>query len=181
MTTLSKNIKTVAAGTVFGGSLLLTAGLGVAGAEPAPAPPAPGVDGLVTVVQGQTAVADSVAINEAVATISELCGAGAPNALELAQQVDTQGGSQVVCAGLPAGDVVIIQNGEAAESPVFPHQGPAQQSVDPTQEPAADVPPGSTEGGDTSQVPAPTADPDFGIDGDQQVGEDQGLTTDEEQ
>lgn len=181
MTIISKNVKTAAVGTVFGGSLLLTVGLGVAGAEPAPAPPAPGADGLVTVTQGQTAVADGVAIDEAVAKISELCGAGAPNALDLAQQVDMQGDTQVACAGLPAGDVLIVQNGAAAPSPVFPEQGPAQQGVDPAQEPAADVPPGSAEGGAPAQAPNPTADPDFGIGGDQQVGEDQGLDTDDEE
>jgi hypothetical protein len=180
MTLLSRNFKTAAVGTVFGGSLLFTAGLGVAGAEPPPPPP-PASDGLVSITQGETAVADGVATDEAAAVVAQLCGAGAPNALGLAQQVDTEGGSLVACAGLPAGDVVIMQNGGAAESPVFPEQGPAQPGVDPAQEPAADVPPGSTEGGVPSQVPAPTADPDFGIGGDQQVDEDEGLDTDDEQ
>lgn len=174
MISIRKNFKTAAVGTVFGGSLLFTAGLGVAGAEPSPAPPAPAPDGLVTVTQGDTAVADGVAIDQAVGVVADLCGANAPNALSLAQQVDIEGGSQVACAGLPAGDVLIVQNGGAAPSPVFPGQGPAQ-------EPAADVPPGSAEGGAPAQAPNPTADPDFGIGGDQQVGEDEGLTTDEEE
>lgn len=176
MTIIGENVKRAAAGTVLGGSLMLTVGLGVASAEPVPAP-----DGLVTITQGQSLVAEAVAIDDAVAVVSQRCGAGAPNALGPVQQVDTQGGSQVACAGLPAGDVVIVQNESARQSPVIPPRGPAQQGLQPVQEPAADVPPGFTEGGNASQVPVATADPDFGIDGDQQVGEDRGLFTDDEQ
>jgi hypothetical protein len=179
---LTKNVTLGAVGTFFGGTLLLSAGLGFAGAEPLPAPPGPPApDGLVSIIQGETVVADSVPTAEAAAVVAQLCAAAAPDPLGLAGQVDVHGATQVACAGLPAGDVVVIQNGMAAPSPVFPGQGPAQGNVDPAQQPAADVPPGSAEAGQDSQVPNPTADPDFGIDGDQSVDEDQDLTVDEEQ
>jgi hypothetical protein len=179
---LTKNVTKGAVGTIFGGTLLLSAGFGFAGAEPMPPPPAPPVsDGLVSIIQGETVVADSVPTAEAAAAVAHLCAAAAPDPLGLAGQVDLHGSAHVACAGLPAGDVVIVQNGMPAPSPVFPGQGSVQGDVDPAQQPAADVPPGSAEAGQESQVPNPTADPDFGIDADQSVDEDQDLTVDEEQ
>lgn len=146
MSTLSKNIKTATAASVFGGALLFTAGLGIAGAEPVPAPAVP--DDLVSVMQGDATVADGVATAEAASTIAALCGPAAPDALGLAQQVDVQGTSQVACAGLPAGDVVVAQN-VGVTSPVVPGTE-AQTAVDPAAEPAAPVPPGAeTSAGDT--------------------------------
>lgn len=157
MSAVSKNFKNAAVGTVFGGALLFSAGMGVAGAEPAPPPGAP--DDLVTVTQGATTVADSVATAEAANAVAQLCGPAAPNALGLAQQVDVSGGSQVACAGLPAGDVVVAQNISAEEpSPTVPG-GPAEPAVDPSAEPAAPVPPGSAESAEGDSTGAGAAEP----------------------
>jgi hypothetical protein len=147
MFTVSKNFKSAATVcSVAAGSLLFTAGMGIAGAEPVPAPTVP--DDLVTVTQGEATIVDSVATAEAASAITQLCGPAAPNALGLAQQVDLQGASQVACAGLPAGDVVVTQN-VSVTSPVVPGTS-AETSVDPAAEPAAPVPPGAeTSAGDT--------------------------------
>jgi hypothetical protein len=147
MTIISENFKNAAVGTMFGGSLLLTAGMGMAGAEPLPAP-----DGLVNVTQGGALLLENVPADVAASTITALCGPATPDVPALAQQVDTLGVSQTACAGLPAGDVVLAQNvSTAAPSPVVPGTE-GETAVDPAQEPAADVPPGSEESveGDTS-------------------------------
>jgi hypothetical protein len=161
MKAVSKNFKRGAVATVFGGSLLLTAGIGMAGAEPAPTPspapapspapspaPAPVPDGLVSVTQGSTTVVDNAPADVAASAVTQLCGPVTADVTALVQQVDTQGVSQTVCAGLPAGDVTLAQNAVIA-SPTFPGVGAAEEAIDPAEEPAAEVPPaseGSTEG-----------------------------------
>ena len=131
----NKKLKTGVVGTIFGGSLLFTAGLGVGAAEPEPDVAG---DGLVTVTQGDTAVAENVTADEAAAAVAGICGAATPDVGVLAQQVDTDGVSQTACAGTPEGVVVLAQNEVAAEPEVAP---PAIEYPEP---PAADESIGST-------------------------------------
>ncbi|MET0898677.1 MAG: hypothetical protein ABWY45_12270 [Mycobacterium sp.] len=147
MKSISKNFKTAAVGTVFGGSLLFTAGMGIAGAEPVPAPTP---DGLVNVTVGGTTILDSVSVDEATNASAAICGTTAPDVNALVQQVDTQGVNQTVCAGLPGGDLVLAQNVSLeTTSPVVPGtdaegsaEGAAEGAVE---EPAAASPSGSEE------------------------------------
>jgi hypothetical protein len=147
MKAISKNFKTAAVGSIFGGSLLLTAGMGIAGAEPLPAPTP---DGLVNVTVGGTTILDSVSIDEATNASAAICGTTAPDVNALVQQVDTQGVNQTVCAGLPGGDLVLAQNVSLeTTSPVVP--GTDAEAADgatgegSAEEPAAVTPSGAEE------------------------------------
>jgi hypothetical protein len=157
MKAISKNFKTATVGTLFGGSLLFTAGMGIAGAEPVPAP-AP--DGLVNVTVGGTTILDSVSADVAGNAGAAICGSTAADVNALAQQVDTQGVNQTVCAGLPGGDLVLAQNvSTETPSPVVPEtesgsagEGSAEGSAGSPEGGAAEAPSGSAESaeGDTS-------------------------------
>ncbi|WP_197382363.1 hypothetical protein [Mycolicibacterium mengxianglii] len=171
MTAISKNFKRGAAGAVFGG-VLFTAGLGVAGAEPVSPTPAPAADGLVTVTQGGATLLDGVPVMEAASTITQLCGSAVPDANGLVSQVDTQGASQVACAGLPVGDVVVAQNVAGTDSPVIPGT-----SAEVSGEPAAPMPPGNPgsaagdlNGAGAAEPPAPHGD--TGLGGQQSVDDE---------
>lgn len=154
MKLISKNFKTATVGTLFGGSLLFTAGMGIAGAEPVPAP-AP--DGLVNVTVGTTTILDSVPADVASTASAAICGSAAADVNVLAQQVDTQGVNQTVCAGLPGGDLVLTQNvSSETTSPVFPETesgGAGEGSA----EGSAEGSPGSTEGG-AAETPTGSAE-----------------------
>jgi hypothetical protein len=150
MKAISKHFKRGTVCSIFAGSLLLTAGLGVAGAEPVPAPVP---DGLVNVTVGGTTILDSVTVAEAASASAAICGTAAPDVSALVEQVDTQGVDQTVCAGLPGGDLVLAQNVSAeATSPVVPDTS-AESSVG--EEPATDAP-----------VDAPADSEESGIEGD---------------
>jgi hypothetical protein len=163
MKVISKNFKTAAVGTLFGGSLLFTAGMGIAGAEPVPAP-AP--DGLVNVTVGGTTILDSVPADVASNASAAICGSTAADVNALAQQVDTQGVNQTVCTGLPGGDLVLAQNvsaGTEAPSPVFPEtesestgEGSAEGSAEGG---AAETPSGSAESAEGDTTGAGAAEP----------------------
>lgn len=153
MKAISKNLKTAAVGSIFGGSLLLTAGMGIAGAEPLPVPTP---DGLVNVTVGGTTILDSVSVDEASTASAAICGTTAPDVSALALQVDTQGVNQTACAGLPGGDLVLAQNVSLeTTSPVVPGtdaegtadgstpEGAAAEGA--VEEPAAVTPSGSEE------------------------------------
>lgn len=124
MTNVSKNLKAnlkrAALGAVFGGSLLVTAGLGVAQASPAP--PLAGPDGLVDVVVGGATYLDSVPDYQATQAITDMCAMSAPAVNAMVAQVDATGGSETACAGRSGGDVVLAQNLPPAmeKSPVVP-------------------------------------------------------------
>ncbi|CAN5785569.1 hypothetical protein BH10ACT9_BH10ACT9_46520 [soil metagenome] len=135
MKAISKNFKTATIGTLFGGSLLFTAGLGIAGAEPVQTPVP---DGMVNVTVGGTTILDSVTAEEAASASAAICGTTAPEVSALVEQVDTQGVNQTVCAGLPGGDLVLAQNVSAeTPSPIVPDTS-AESSVG--EEPATDAP-----------------------------------------
>ncbi|WP_197382362.1 hypothetical protein [Mycolicibacterium mengxianglii] len=138
--------------TAFGGSLLITAGLGLAHAEPAPpSPPPPAPDGLVSVVIGGAPFLDSVPPADAIDAIVDKCSVAEQAANAMVVQVDATGVSQTVCTEQPDGDVVLTQNGTT--SPVIPGTS-AEVAENPSAEPAAPPPveaPGSG-GGDAPQV-----------------------------
>ncbi|MGB3483639.1 MAG: hypothetical protein WBB07_15685 [Mycobacterium sp.] len=122
MMSISKNFTRSAVAAVFGGSLLVTAGIGIATAEPTPPPPTPGPDGLVTVVVGGVNYLDSVPIEQASQAVAEMCALPAPAVSAMATQVDANGVSQTACAGQTSGEVIVAQNAVAAlePSPVVP-------------------------------------------------------------
>ncbi|PRC44345.1 hypothetical protein C6A85_000000100720 [Mycobacterium sp. ITM-2017-0098] len=102
-------VKNAAAGAVFGGSLLFTAGLGMASAQPVEAP-----DGLVKLSVGDVTLLESVTADTAATAAGALCGAVPAEVNALATQVDAEGVEQIVCSGLPGGDLVLAQNASAA-------------------------------------------------------------------
>lgn len=164
MKVISKNFKTATVGTLFGGSLLFTAGMGIAGAEPVPAP-AP--DGLVNVTVGGTTILDSVPAEVASNASAAICGTAAAEVNTLAQQVDTQGVNQTVCVGLPGGDLVLTQNVSAeTPSPVFPEtesgsagEGSAEGTAGSAEGGAAETPAGSAESAQGDTTGAGAAEP----------------------
>ncbi|WP_197382364.1 hypothetical protein [Mycolicibacterium mengxianglii] len=155
MKNISKNFKTVAVGTVFGGSLLFTAGLGVAGAEPAVTPAA---DGLVSVAVGDTTIMDSVPADVASNASAAICGTAADDVSALAAQVDAQGVNQTVCAGLPGGGELVLAQNVSSETTAPVESPEATEGVtDPAAQGAADGSAGAP--ADSQESPAPdTAD-----------------------
>lgn len=116
-------VKNAAAGAVLGGSLLFTAGLGMATAQPAEAP-----DGLVNLSVGDVTLLESVSADTAATAASALCGAVPADVSALATQVDGEGAQQTVCPGLPGGDLVVAQNvSTASNTPAAPAEGPAPE------------------------------------------------------
>ena len=66
-------VKNAAAGAMVGGSLLFTAGLVVAHAQPEEESPVTS-DGMVSVLVGGATAQDSVPLEEAAAAVTEVCG-----------------------------------------------------------------------------------------------------------
>ncbi|BCI51922.1 hypothetical protein NIIDNTM18_12000 [Mycolicibacterium litorale] len=129
MNTIMKN---AAAGTILGGGLLLTAGLGLAHAQPADTP-----DGLVTVAVGNTAILEAVDAETAATAAGAICGTATSDVAALAEQVDTEGTDQTVCDGLPGGALAITNTVPAA-----------------AEAPAAEAPAVTPGGTDDVQLPA---------------------------
>ncbi|MEZ0340073.1 hypothetical protein ACAG25_08845 [Mycobacterium sp. pV006] len=99
-------VKTAAAGALLGGGMLFTAGVGMAGAQPA----VPTPDGLVDIAVGDVTILRGVPADAAAVTAGALCGTAPEEVGALAQQVDSESVAQTVCAGLPGGDLVLTQN-----------------------------------------------------------------------
>ncbi|VEG52069.1 Uncharacterised protein [Mycolicibacterium aurum] len=114
-------VKNAAAGAVLGGSLLFTAGLGMATAQPVEAP-----DGLVNLSVGDVTLLESVSADTAATAASALCGVVPTDVSALATEVDGQGVEQTVCSGLPGGDLVLAQN--ASTAPTAPADEPAPEA-----------------------------------------------------
>ncbi|MET0898676.1 MAG: hypothetical protein ABWY45_12265 [Mycobacterium sp.] len=112
---LKSGLKRAALGTVFGGSLLVAAGSGVAQSEPAPPPPGP--DGLVNVVVGEATYLDSVPVAQAVQAVTEMCALPAPAVSAIAAEVDAAGVNQTACAAQSGDNVVLAQNLPPADEP----------------------------------------------------------------
>ncbi|MGB3483638.1 MAG: hypothetical protein WBB07_15680 [Mycobacterium sp.] len=146
MKAISKNLKTdskrVAGCTLFGGALLFTAGLGVAGAEPVAAP-----DGAVDIAVGDTTILSNVPADVAASTTAALCGTAATDVSVLVDEVDTQSVNRTVCTGLPGGDLVLTQNvSNATTSPVVPGTESGTSAEGTSGAGAAEAPTGSSEG-----------------------------------
>jgi hypothetical protein len=97
-------VKTAAAGSLVGGSLILTAGLGIANAQPLNLQ-----DGLVNVGVGDVTILEDVNVGVAATVAAAICGINVSDVNVLATQVDADEGQQTVCT-VPGGDVVLTQN-----------------------------------------------------------------------
>lgn len=115
-------VKNAAAGAVLGGSLLFTAGLGMAHAQPVQAP-----DGLVNLSVGDVTLLESVSPDTAATVVSALCGEASTDVADLATQVDSEGTEQTVCSGLPGGDLVVAQNVSTGTAEA-PAEAPAEEA-----------------------------------------------------
>jgi len=108
-------MKNAAAGTVIGGSLLFTAGMGIAAAQPdtAPAP-----DGLVNVTLGSAGVLKDVKAADAATIAAGVCDLEVNQVTKMAETTEADGSEQMVCAS-SLGSVLIQQN-VAAEAEGLP-------------------------------------------------------------
>lgn len=135
----------VAAGTVIGGSLLFTAGLGLAAAQPdtAPAP-----DGKVNVSLGNAGVLENVKAADAAQIAAGICDLEIDQVTTLAETTEADGTEQSVCTN-SLGSVLIQQNVAAeAEGLPSPAEGTPGTSGDeaPTTAPAAPAEPTAEHG-----------------------------------
>ena len=136
-------MKNVAVGTVFGGSLLFTAGLGIATAQPDTAP-----DGLVNVTVGNAGVLENVKAVDAAQIAAGVCDIEVDQVTTLAESTDAEGTEQSVCTN-SLGSVLIQQNGPGHSESAPGHvEGTPGQSGDevPTTEPAAPEQPSAEQG-----------------------------------
>ncbi|MGO4442474.1 hypothetical protein AB4Z42_03870 [Mycobacterium sp. 2YAF39] len=128
-------LKTTAVGAAVGGSLLFT-GLGIASAQPVPAP-AP--DGLVNVSIGEAGVLKDVKAVDAAQIAAGVCDMQVDQVTKLAQTTEADGTEQTVCTN-SLGSVLIQQNGAAEVEglPATPAEGTPGMSGDeaPTTAPA---------------------------------------------
>jgi hypothetical protein len=120
-------VKNAAAGAVMGGSLLFTAGLGIASAQPLNLQ-----DGLVNVGVGDVTILEDVNVGVAATVAAAICGINVSDVNVLAEQVDADDGQQTVC-DVPGGDVLLTQNaGTPGQSGQAPGGGPANAPGNPT-------------------------------------------------
>jgi hypothetical protein len=110
-------MKNAAAGTVIGGSLLFTVGMGIAAAQPdtAPAP-----DGLVNVTLGSAGVLKDVKAADAAKIAAGVCDLELNQVTKMAETTEADGSEQMVCAS-SLGSVLIQQN-VAAQAEGLPGQ-----------------------------------------------------------
>jgi hypothetical protein len=127
-------VKNAAAGAILGGSVLFTAGLGVANAQPVETP-----DGLVGITVGDVTILSGVTPEVAATTAGAICGTGPDEVGALAQQVDSEGTPQTVCAGLPGGDLLITQNVAVDEQPEATENGAESTGPAESPEPGAEA------------------------------------------
>ncbi|KUI25803.1 hypothetical protein AU196_23795 [Mycobacterium sp. IS-1742] len=142
---MNKIMKNTAAGTILGGGLLFTAGLGLANAQPVEAP-----EGVVTVAVGNTAILEGVDVETAATAAGAICGTPASDVTALVERVTSEGTDQTVCENLPGGALAIKNGVPAAEAPAgeVPAEAPAT-TPDGAQLPA--------EGESSETAPADTA------------------------
>ena len=138
-------LKTTAVGAAVGGSLLF-AGLGIANAQPVPAP-AP--DGLVNVSIGEAGVLKDVKAVDAAQIAAGVCDMEVNQVTKLAETTEADGTEQTVCTN-SLGSVLIQQNGaaEVEGMPAAPAEGTPGQSGDevPTTAPATPHEPSTAHG-----------------------------------
>lgn len=139
----AKTAKTLTAGVVMGGSLLFTAGMGAAMAQPDAASDNAASDNRVNVTIGDAGVLEDVDVAAATQIAAAVCDTDQNSVSALAQAADTEGTDQTVCTN-NLGTVVIQQNGpgqsenapgQAEQVPATPDsQAPAEQPTEPTAE-----------------------------------------------
>ncbi len=105
-------LKSTAAGTILGGGLLFTAGLGLANAQPAESP-----ESVVTVAVGNTAILEGVDVETAATAAGAICGTPTSDVTALVERVRSEGTDQTVCENLPGGALAIKKGVPAAEAP----------------------------------------------------------------
>jgi hypothetical protein len=100
-------MKNAAAGTVIGGSLLFTAGMGIAAAQPdtAPAP-----EGIVNVTLGSAGVLEDVKAVDAAQIAAGVCDVDVAKVTALAETTVADGTEQMVCAN-NLGSILIQRTG----------------------------------------------------------------------
>lgn len=119
-------VKTAAAGTVLGGSLLFTVGLGIANAAPETAG-----DGKVNLTLGNVSVLENIDDSAAAQIAAGVCDNTDTASLTTAVQgVDANSTDHVVCTN-NLGTISFSQNG-TAERPGGAAEGTAPHSVAPT-------------------------------------------------
>jgi hypothetical protein len=97
-------IKRASAGAVLGGSLLFTAGLGMAGAQPLNLQ-----DGLVNLAVGDVTILEDVNVGVAANVAAAICGLEVGPVNVLAESVDADGGTETVC-DVTGGPINLTQN-----------------------------------------------------------------------
>ncbi len=100
-----QNAKKLTAGAVLGGSLLFTAGVGIAMAQPNTA-----TDSRVNISFGNAGVLEDVDVTAAAQIAADVCHTDVNSVKALAQAADTEGTDQTVCTNT-LGTVAIQQNG----------------------------------------------------------------------
>lgn len=125
-------VKRASAGAVMGGSLLFTAGLGLASAQPLNLQ-----DGLINVAVGDVTILENVNVGVAATVAAAICGVQVIDDVDLnviAEQIDAgdEGDTRTICT-VPGGDVNLVQNaGTPGQSGQAPGGGPAQAPGNPT-------------------------------------------------
>ncbi|KUH81577.1 MULTISPECIES: hypothetical protein [unclassified Mycobacterium] len=120
-------VKRASAGAVMGGSLLFTAGLGIAQAQPLNLQ-----DGLVNVAVGDVTILEDVNVGVAANVAAAICGLEVGPVNVLAESVDADGGTETVC-DVTGGPINLTQNaGTPGQSGQAPGGGPAQAPGNPT-------------------------------------------------
>ena len=114
--TAASGVKYAAAGAVLGGSLLFTAGLGLAAAVP---PASNAVDLAI----GNIKILQNASLDTAVSVAGAVCNINTAQANSLAQRATTESSAQTVCS-LPGGVVTFSQAG-SVNSGAGPAPAPA--------------------------------------------------------
>jgi hypothetical protein len=141
-------ITRVAAGAAIGGSLLFTAGLGLAGAQPDNSNNK-GQDGLVNVSIGNIGVLQDVTAASAAQIAAAVCNTEVGPVTTMAEAVDVDGGTKAVCTN-NLGAIDLQQNGPGrsenapGRTGATPTSAPTPTSATPKPAPAAEAPVGQS-------------------------------------
>ena len=100
---MRNTLKKAAAGTIMGGALLVTAGAGMATAEPLNLQ-----DGLVNVAVGDVAILNDVNVGVAAQVVATIC--NIPVTAAVLGEVDQSGTAFTPECTTPGGDVTVTQN-----------------------------------------------------------------------
>jgi hypothetical protein len=139
MKRMENTVKRLTVGAALGGALLLSAGMGVANAEPG--------DGRVDVALGTAGVLDNVPLGAASQIAASVCDRDFGQVTPVAENVDVTGAVQNVCNNT-LGAIELRQN----TADTAPDTGAAEQQPDATEETAVPE--------DTETAPTTTVAPD---------------------